>query len=105
MFEKDPYVSLRTYRKSGIAVDTAVWCTHIDDNIYVFSAGEAGKVKRLRNSSTAQLAKCDARGKLLGEWVDAEAVLISDAAEVKAAQAAFRRKYGWQMFMADWGAK
>ena len=67
--------------------------------------GEAGKVKRLRNSGRADLAKCDARGKLLGEWVTASAELIEDAAEVDHAQKAFRKKYGWQIRMADWGAK
>ena len=105
MFEQDSYVSLRTFRKSGVAVDTPVWSAHVDDNIYIFSAGEAGKVKRLRNSSQAEMAKCDARGKLLGDWVPAQAVLIDDPSEISKAQTAFQQKYGWQIRMADWGAK
>ncbi len=105
MFEQDPYVNLRTFRKSGVAVDTPVWCAHVEDNIYIFSAGDAGKVKRLRNSSQAELAKCDARGKLLGDWTPGHASLVDDSSEVAKAQDAFRQKYGWQIRMADWGAK
>ena len=100
------YVSLRTYRKTGAAVDTPVWCAPGDDDaLYIFSAGNAGKVKRLRNSSKAQLAVCDVRGKLLGEWVDADAEVITDEAAVSRALAALRSKYGWQMTLADVGAK
>jgi len=37
-----PYVSLRTYRKSGDTVDTPVWCAAGDDDaLYIFSAGQA----------------------------------------------------------------
>jgi len=100
------YVSLRTYRKSGASVDTPVWCAPGDDEaLYIFSAGSAGKVKRLRNSSQAQLAVCDVRGKLLGEWVDARAELITGEDAIHEALAALRAKYGWQMWLADVGAK
>ena len=70
-----PYVSLSTYRKTGAPVDTPVWCAADGDDFFVFSAGNAGKVKRLRNSPRARLAVCDVRGGLLGDWHDAEAYL------------------------------
>ena len=101
-----PYVNLRTFRKSGAAVDTPVWCAPGDDDeLYIFSAGNAGKVKRLRNSDRAELAVCDVRGKLLGEWVHARAETVTDDAAVARALAALRAKYGWQMKLADLGAK
>lgn len=101
-----PYVSLRTYRKSGAAVDTPVWCAPGDDGgLYIFSAGNAGKVKRLRNSGNAQLAVCDVRGKLLGEWVDAQAVVVTDQAAIDEALSTLRAKYGWQMWLADVGSR
>ncbi len=100
-----PYVSLATFRKSGVPVPTPVWAAPDGDALYVFSAGGAGKVKRLQNSSRAQVARCDARGKLLGGWLDAEAFLVSDGAEVSRALAALRRKYGWQMVLADVGSR
>jgi PPOX class probable F420-dependent enzyme len=100
------YVNLRTFRKSGAAVDTPVWCAPGDDEeLYIFSAGNAGKIKRLRSSDRAELAVCDVRGKLLGEWVHARAEIITDDAAVDRALAALRSKYGWQMKLADIGAK
>jgi len=100
------YVSLRTYRKSGTPVDTPVWCAG-DENerLYVFSAGNAGKVKRLKNNNTAQLAVCDFGGKLLDDWVDAKAEVIDDPAEIATALRALRKKYGMSMRLADLGAK
>ncbi|HEY5645057.1 MAG TPA: PPOX class F420-dependent oxidoreductase [Pseudomonadales bacterium] len=100
-----PYVSLETFRRSGVGVATPVWCAAEGGAVYVFSAGEAGKVKRLRNGDRARLAACDVRGRLLGAWHDARAVLVDDPAEIERALAALRRKYGWQMGLADLGAK
>jgi PPOX class probable F420-dependent enzyme len=99
------YVSLATFRRSGVPVATPVWCAEDGGDFFFFSAGDAGKVKRLKNGSRAGLATCDARGGSLGEWQDAEAFLIEDPAEIGRALAALRRKYGWQMWLADAGAK
>jgi PPOX class probable F420-dependent enzyme len=95
------YLSLTTYRRDGRGVDTPVWFAGADGIYYVFSAGDAGKVKRLRRSSSARVAPCDVRGKLLGDWVAADAHLLADAAEVHRALASLRRKYGWQMRLTD----
>ena len=99
------YISLGTYRKSGAVVNTPVWAAFADGALFVFSAGEAGKVKRLRHSSRAQVAVCDARGKLLGEWHAARAELITDDRQVQLALQVMREKYGWQMWLADVGAR
>ena len=45
------------------------------------------------------------RGKLLGEWVDARAVVVDEGADVDNALRALRKKYGWQMWMADVGSR
>jgi len=99
------YVSLRTFRKSGVAVDTPVWCVQDNDVLAIFSAGHAGKVKRLHGNANAQLAKCGVRGKLLGDWIPARATLISAPDDVPRILATFRAKYGWQMWLADIGAR
>ena len=44
------YINLATFRKSGKAVETPIWFAHAEGSYYAFSAGNAGKVKRLRNS-------------------------------------------------------
>lgn len=103
--ERARYVSLASYRKSGAEVATPVWFAHENGVFYVFSAKDAGKVKRLRNSSRARLAVCDLRGRLLGEWHDAIAEIIDHPGEIHRALKLLRRKYGWQMWLADVGAK
>jgi PPOX class probable F420-dependent enzyme len=100
-----PYVSLATFRKSGVAVPTPVWAAPSGEKLYVFSAGHAGKVKRLRNSTRAEVAVCDVRGKVLGAWYPAIAVVLEDLEEIEHALDALRRKYGWQMWLADVGAR
>ena len=39
-------VSLSTVRRSGAEVKTPVWFAAADGKLYVFTAGESGKVKR-----------------------------------------------------------
>ncbi|MEQ8857961.1 MAG: PPOX class F420-dependent oxidoreductase [Pseudomonadales bacterium] len=99
------YVSLATFRKSGAEVATPVWVAHDNGEFFIFSAGNAGKVKRLRNSPRARLAVCDVRGKLLGEWHDATAEILEHPGDKRRALRLLRRKYGWQMWLADTGAK
>ena len=95
------YLDLATFRKSGVAVETPVWFAEISGRYYVFSAGDAGKVKRLRNSSRSRIAPCDMRGKVLGPWQETESVLITDPEEIGRAHDALRRRYGWQMALTD----
>lgn len=104
-FARAPYVSLATCRKSGVEVATPVWCAPDGDEFFVFSASDAGKVKRIRYSGKSRMAVCDVRGRLLGEWCDTRAELIEDAGGIARALGALRRKYGWQMWLADTGAK
>ena len=99
--DRESYISLATFRKSGKAVATPVWCALVGERFYVFSEGSAGKVKRLRNSARIRVAPCTARGRVTGEWVDGSARIVDDAATVEAAYAALHAKYGWQMWLAD----
>jgi PPOX class probable F420-dependent enzyme len=94
-------VSLATFRKNGAEVRTPVWFAEVDDTLFVFTAGNAGKVKRLRNSSRARVAASDARGYVKGKWRDVTAQLMTDPAAIVQAHDALRVKYGWQMIMAD----
>ena len=102
---KAPYVSLRTFRKSGVPVDTPVWCAPAEDKLYVFSAGAAGNVKRIRNSARSEICVCDVRGKVLGPWFSCSTIEVTDPERTRQALHALNRKYGWQMKIADWGAR
>ena len=99
--DRHRYVSLATFRRNGTEVATPVWFAGADGKLYVFTAGDSGEVKRLRQSSRARIAPCDARGGLRGTWQDATARLITDPASIERARAAFRTKYGWQIRMLD----
>jgi uncharacterized protein len=99
------YLSLATLRRSGAAVATPVWFAAEGGALWVVSAGDAGKVKRLRNSPRVRIAPCDARGGLHGAWQDATARLVSDPALIARARAALRAKYGWQVRVLDFFAR
>jgi uncharacterized protein len=99
------YVSLATFRTSGRAVPTPVWCASDGGDFYFFSARSAGKVKRLRNSDRARLAVCDVRGRVSSGWAEAQAWIVEDQAGIERALAALHRKYGWQMWVADVGSR
>ena len=48
---KEKYINLSTQKIDGTFVNTPVWFVKEDKKniFYVFSAGEAGKVKRIKN--------------------------------------------------------
>ena len=93
-----PYLSLRTFRKNGKPIDTPVWfAPDGPDRFYLFSAADAGKVKRIRNNSSAELASCDMRGGSLGQWHGCVALLVDDSQEIDRAYELLLARYGWQM--------
>jgi PPOX class probable F420-dependent enzyme len=102
--DRHRYVSLATYRRNGEPVATPVWFAVVEGLLYVFTAGDSGKVKRLRNSSQARVAPCTARGELEGAWQEATARLVGDDGVIRQARAALRAKYGWQLGLLDLGA-
>ena len=95
------YVALATFRRSGAEVRTPVWFAAMDGKLYVFSAGDSGKVKRLRHSSRARVAPSDVRGSVRGEWWDAHARIVTEPRVIEQAHAAMRAKYGWQARVGD----
>lgn len=99
--ERSDYISLSTRKRSGDYVDTPVWFAPLDDSYYIFSAGDAGKVKRLRNFSESRIASCTVSGKLTGEWMKTSAEVLDDPADQAKALQALHIKYGWKMRMTD----
>lgn len=103
-FNNAEYLNLGTFRKTGARVDTPVWFAEHDGGFYVLSNNQAGKVKRLKNSSRCQIAPCTMTGKLTGKWHDSEAVILTAPADIQLAHQVLLNKYGWQMRMLDAGA-
>ena len=82
-FRNKKYLSLETYRKTGVAVRTPVWFAQGDEEhrdaeiLYIYSRKNAGKVKRARNNSFVRIAPCNIRGRVAGEWEPAIAEVLS----------------------------
>ncbi len=89
------YLSLETYRKTGVAVRTPVWFAAAADNagkFYVYTTTEAGKTKRIRRNAAVKIAPCDMRGTLTGGWLDGTAEIVGEA-EFAAGMRLLARKY------------
>ena len=82
-FAKQNYINLQTFKKDGTPVVTPVWFAEDGGELYVYTLADSGKMKRLRNNRRVRIAVSDARGKLKGEWVDAEARLLDEAESTK----------------------
>jgi PPOX class probable F420-dependent enzyme len=95
------YMSLATFRLNGAEVATPVWFAAADGRLYIFTAEQSGKVKRLRHSQRARVAPSDARGRIRGEWREASARILTEPHTIRRARAALRSKYGWQMRLTD----
>jgi PPOX class probable F420-dependent enzyme len=86
-FAGQKYLNLETFKKSGDGVKTPVWFATDPANdlacdaarLYAYTIGNSGKVKRIRNNARVRIAPCDMGGKLLGEWVDARAEIVTGA--------------------------
>jgi uncharacterized protein len=70
------YISLTTFRKSGVAVPTPVWFGEANDKVYVMTRSDSGKYKRIRNNPRVQIAPCTIRGKITGPQFEATARVL-----------------------------
>lgn len=61
-------ISLATRRRDGREVLTPVWYVEHEGRVWLRTARQFGKVKRLRNDPHLRYAPCDSDGKLQGEW-------------------------------------
>ena len=99
------YINLATFRRTGKAVETAVWFVAMNDRYFVYTGSGSGKVKRVRNSPRARIAACGSRGEVHGAWLDAEAFIVGDGGVERRAYAALSKKYGWQMTLMNLAAR
>jgi PPOX class probable F420-dependent enzyme len=85
LFAGHKYLNLETFKKSGDGVKTPVWfaaepSASLDSSgakLYLYTIGVSGKVKRIRNNPRVQIAPCDVRGKVLGDWIEARAEIVT----------------------------
>jgi uncharacterized protein len=94
---QEKYVSVATFRKTGMAVATATWIVPLDGGrVGVLTSSASGKAKRLRNNPSVTLQPSDVRGR-----VEAGAAPVTGTGELVASGADFetitsrmKAKYG-----------
>ena len=84
-FRDHKYLSLETFKKSGEGVKTPVWFAADPARdiagegalLYMYTIGNTGKVKRIRNNGHVKIAPCTIKGVPLGEFVDANVEIVT----------------------------
>src|SRR5512133_1070762 len=72
------YLSITSFKRDGTGVATPVWFVSENGHLLVETDEGSWKVKRIRRDPHVRIALCDARGRLRGEAVDAEARILTD---------------------------
>jgi PPOX class probable F420-dependent enzyme len=103
------YISLETFRKSGEGIKTPVWFAEaaLDSPapfLYVYTIGNSGKAKRIRNNSRVRIAPCDMRGNVLGDFVEARAKILQGDAAAEGMRALNRKYAPWKQLLDIFGS-
>lgn len=106
-FAGQKYLNLETFKKNGDGVKTPVWfaadlAAGLDSSgakLYVYTVGVTGKVKRIRNNGRVRIAPCNARGGVLGEWVDARAEIVTGTEAEHGMQLLNRKYVPWKQLL------
>ena len=106
-FPGHKYLNLETFKKSGEGVKTPVWFAadrsvrldSSDAKLYVYTVGVSGKVKRIRNNPRVRISPCTASGKLLGDWAEARAEIVTGT-EAESGMQLLDKKYApWKQLL------
>lgn len=93
----EKYINLETYRKNGQGVRTPVWFVEMINGdgsvLYVRTSDDTGKYKRVRNNPSVQIAPCNMRGSVKGNWVKGEARIAGEEEKLRVFKM-LEKKYG-----------
>ena len=106
-FAGHKYLNLETFKKSGEGVKTPVWfatdpSVSLDSSnakLYVYTIGVSGKVKRIRNNPRVRIAPCNAGGRVLGEWLQARAEIVTGEEAARGMQLLNRKYFPWKQLL------
>ena len=98
-FEKQQYLNIETFRKSGQGIKTPVWFVQDRETLLVWTQADSGKAKRIRNNCTVKVTPSTGAGEPLGEWIPARAQTDDSPDAVKQVEKLMKKKYGF-MFSA-----
>jgi PPOX class probable F420-dependent enzyme len=97
--QKAHYVALESFRKSGEGVITPVWQAPENGKLYVWTAGNSWKVKRIRNNPHVRICASDYKGTPKSDWVNAQARILQTPNDEKTQHRRMAAKYGWQFWL------
>jgi len=95
---KARFVSLTTFRKTGVGVSTPVWIAQDGDDLVVTTPVGAGKLKRLRNNPLVEMRPCNRMGKVADGAPVVEAAAVEEE-ETPAALDRIKRKYKFEYYL------
>ena len=106
-FAGQKYLNLETFRKNGQGVKTPVWfapepSAKLDSNdakLYVYTIGNAGKLKRIRNQANVKIAPCNMRGDVKGDWVAAQAEILTGSQAKHGMQLLNKKYFPWKQLL------
>jgi PPOX class probable F420-dependent enzyme len=106
-FRDQKYISLETFKKNGEGVKTPVWfaadpAADLSGDgalLYIYTIGNTGKVKRIRNNGRVKIAPCTIKGEPLGEWADAKAEIVTGEVSAKAMQLLNKKYFPWKQLL------
>ncbi|WP_179131541.1 PPOX class F420-dependent oxidoreductase [Candidatus Entotheonella palauensis] len=93
-FANQQYLNLESFKRDGTAVQTPLWFAEDNGTLYVYTMAKAWKVKRIRRNPRVRITPCTMRGKVTGQWVEAEAHIV-DGTAAQHGQTLLLQKYGW----------
>lgn len=95
--EGNDYVSLRTHRPDGSAVDSPMWFAVHDGAVVMRTPADSPKARRLQADPSVVLRRCDWQG---APDVDAPEIrcraTVLDGKAAEEANVALHRRYGWR---------
>lgn len=98
-FQRQKFLNLETFRKSGEGMKTPVWFVQEGETLFVRTVANSGKVKRIRNNGNVKIAPCEMDGTLLGDWAPAVAREVKDKETGRRVDRLLGKKYGVQKTM------
>ncbi|MGV8967899.1 MAG: PPOX class F420-dependent oxidoreductase [Cellulomonas sp.] len=93
-FDNEEFLSLETFRKTGVGVSAPIWFAELDGEFLLWTDVNSGKVKRIRNNPQVMVAPCKRMGGITGQWVAALATIDETTEAVEHVQTLLRRKVG-----------
>ena len=94
-FEGQEFLSLETFRKSGVGVKLPIWFAQEGNILHMWTVGDSGKIKRIRNNPQVNIAPCKRMGQVTGEWVAGRATVDESTNAVQHVERLLRKKIGF----------